>query len=255
MSQAWITSYQFDFPILEFVLQDIILQDWLLSFQIVNTTNTNFPNNQSIMLVKLTSKKWILTIIKFATSSFSSQVQCSTYKSSHLLCLSCCRVVEKCLSAKKVRDAAGVEKIDQSSISLNDKVQQLLDLSQRRTVIKLSSKTFKELVKSQPKNYSVVVMFTALQSHRGCSICKQASDEFNLLANSYRYSPFFSTKMFFAMVDFDEGPDVFQVTSFWRVLLLNLSNRVVYRFSKRIFSKLFRFSKPTTDDHFIIVMK
>ena len=32
-----------------------------------------------------------------------------------------------------------------------------------------------------------------------------------MVANSYRYSQHFSNKMFFAMVDFDEGPDVFQV--------------------------------------------
>jgi len=31
-----------------------------------------------------------------------------------------------------------------------------------------------------------------------------------LVANSYRYSQFYSNKLFFAMVDFDEGPDVFQ---------------------------------------------
>merc|ERR1711872_837684 len=37
-----------------------------------------------------------------------------------------------------------------------------------------------------------------------------ASDEYQLVANSYRYSPAFSNKLFFAMVDFDEGPDVFQ---------------------------------------------
>ena len=110
------------------------------------------------------------------------------------------------VSAKRSKE---VDRADQG-VSLNDKVQQLLELSQRRIVVKLSSKLFRELVRAPPKNYSVVVMFTALQSHRGCSICKQASEEFQLLANSYRYSPFYSSKMFFAMVDFDEGPDVFQ---------------------------------------------
>jgi len=94
--------------------------------------------------------------------------------------------------------------------SLNDKVQQWLDLSQRRTVVKLSNKLFKDLVRSQPRNYSVVVMFTALQAQRGCSICKQASDEFTMLANSYRYSPFYSSKLFFAMLDFDEASESFQ---------------------------------------------
>ncbi len=53
-------------------------------------------------------------------------------------------------------------------------------------------------------------MLTALSGSRGCAICKQASEEFQIVANSYRYSDAFSNKLFFAMVDFDEGPDVFQ---------------------------------------------
>jgi len=117
------------------------------------------------------------------------------------------------VQGRKGRDGAGMtqDKSDISSgLSLNDRVQQLLDLTQRRPVIKLTSKTFKDLVRSQPKNYSVVVMFTALQNHRGCAICRQASDEFSLVANSYRYSQFYSSKMFFAMVDFDEGSEAFQ---------------------------------------------
>ena len=66
-------------------------------------------------------------------------------------------------------------------------------------------------MKNTPRNYSIIVMFTALSSQRQCAICKQAHDEYHLVANSYRYSQFYSNKMFFAMVDFDEGPDVFQV--------------------------------------------
>jgi len=123
-----------------------------------------------------------------------------------LLCTSC-------VQGRKGRDAslAHQDKADLSTgLSLNDRVQQLLDLTQRRPVIKLTTKTFKDLVRSQPKNYSVVVMFTALQNHRGCAICRQASDEFSLVANSYRYSQFYSSKMFFAMVDFDEGSEAFQ---------------------------------------------
>jgi len=95
-------------------------------------------------------------------------------------------------------------------LSLNDRVQQLLDLTARRPVIKMASKGFRELVRTSPKNYSVVVMFTALQSHRGCAVCRQASDEFALVANSYRYSQFYSSKMFFAMIDFDDGAEAFQ---------------------------------------------
>lgn len=96
------------------------------------------------------------------------------------------------------------------SAALQDKVEQLLDLTSKRAVVKLNGNKFRDLVKSGPRNYSMLVMFTALSAQRQCAICRQASDEYHLVANSYRYSQFYSNKMFFAMVDFDEGPDVFQ---------------------------------------------
>jgi len=104
------------------------------------------------------------------------------------------------VAAEKKKDAGG----------LADKVSQLVDLSTKKSVIKLNGNKFRDFVKSSPRNYSIIVMFTALSASRQCSICKQASDEYQLVANSYRWSQLFSNKLFFAMVDFDEGPDVFQ---------------------------------------------
>jgi len=95
-------------------------------------------------------------------------------------------------------------------VALQDKVEQLMDLTAKRAVVKLNGNKFRDFVKSGPRNYSMLVMFTALAAQRQCAICRQASDEYHLVANSYRYSQFYSNKMFFAMVDFDEGPDVFQ---------------------------------------------
>ena len=40
-------------------------------------------------------------------------------------------------------------------------------------------------------------------------LCREADSEFTILANSWRYSQQYSSRVFFAMVDFDEGPDVF----------------------------------------------
>ena len=103
-------------------------------------------------------------------------------------------------TAEKKKDAGG----------LAEKVSQLVDLSTKKSVIKLNGNKFRDFVKSAPRNYSIIVMFTALSASRQCAICKQAADEYQLVANSYRYSQLFSNKLFFAMVDFDEGPDVFQ---------------------------------------------
>ena len=104
------------------------------------------------------------------------------------------------VNAEKKKDAGG----------LADKVSQLVDLSTKKSVIKLNGNKFRDFVKSAPRNYSIIVMFTALSASRQCAICKQAADEYQLVANSYRYSQLFSNKLFLAMVDFDEGPDVFQ---------------------------------------------
>lgn len=40
--------------------------------------------------------------------------------------------------------------------------------------------------------------------------CRPANEEFQIVAQSYRYSSAFSNRVFFAMVDFDEGSDIFQ---------------------------------------------
>jgi oligosaccharyltransferase complex subunit gamma len=112
-----------------------------------------------------------------------------------------------CLLAASAVWAAGKKK---DTGGLADRVQQLTDLSAKRPVIRLNGNKFRDLVKGSPRNYSMIVMFTALSAQRQCAICKQASDEYQLVANSYRYSPAFSNRLFFAMVDFDEGPDVFQ---------------------------------------------
>ncbi|CAG9762065.1 unnamed protein product [Ceutorhynchus assimilis] len=95
--------------------------------------------------------------------------------------------------------------------TLADRVQQLTDLSSKKSVLRFNANKFKDYVKTAPRNYSIVVMFTALASQRQCAVCRQASDEYTLVANSYRYSPAYSNKLFFAMVDFDEGSEVFQM--------------------------------------------
>ncbi|XP_076468515.1 dolichyl-diphosphooligosaccharide--protein glycosyltransferase subunit TUSC3-like [Babylonia areolata] len=94
--------------------------------------------------------------------------------------------------------------------SLGDKVQQLTEWNNKKSIIRLNGDKFRQYVKSPPRNYSVIVMLTALQAQRQCSVCKQANEEYQILANSWRYSQQYSNDLFFTMVDYDEGPDVFQ---------------------------------------------
>lgn len=95
---------------------------------------------------------------------------------------------------------------------LAEKISTLRDMASRKPVIRFNGNKFREYVKGTPRNYSMIVMFTALSSSRQCMICKEAMDEYTVVANSFRYSSAFaSNKVFLAMVDFDEGPDVFQL--------------------------------------------
>jgi len=93
---------------------------------------------------------------------------------------------------------------------LTEKITQLTDWSLKKPVIRLNNERFKHYVKTLPRNYSMIVMLTALSPQRQCAVCKQAHDEFQIVAQSYRYSSAFSNKIFFGMVDFDEGSEVFQ---------------------------------------------
>ncbi|GCB82872.1 hypothetical protein scyTo_0023497, partial [Scyliorhinus torazame] len=92
---------------------------------------------------------------------------------------------------------------------LSEKVGQLMEWANRRAVIRMNGDKFRRFVRAPPRNYSIVVMFTALQPQRQCTVCKQVDEEYQILANSWRYSSSFINKLFFAMVDFDEGSDVF----------------------------------------------
>ncbi|XP_041357228.1 tumor suppressor candidate 3-like [Gigantopelta aegis] len=94
--------------------------------------------------------------------------------------------------------------------SIGDKVQQLTEWNNKKPVIRMNGDKFRHYVKTAPRNYSSIVMLTALQPSRQCSVCKQANEEFNILAHSWRYSQQYSNRLFFIMVDYDEGPDVFQ---------------------------------------------
>uniref|UniRef100_G1QKW7 Magnesium transporter 1 n=1 Tax=Nomascus leucogenys TaxID=61853 RepID=G1QKW7_NOMLE len=54
---------------------------------------------------------------------------------------------------------------------LSEKVSQLMEWTNKRPVIRMNGDKFRRLVKAPPRNYSVIVMFTALQLHRQCVVC------------------------------------------------------------------------------------
>ncbi|PIK48722.1 putative tumor suppressor candidate 3 [Apostichopus japonicus] len=92
---------------------------------------------------------------------------------------------------------------------LGERVKQLSDWGSKRAVIKMNGDKYRQFVRMAPRNYSVIIMFTAMQPQRQCSVCQNVNDEFQIVANSWIYSPSYSNKLFFASVDYDEAPDVF----------------------------------------------
>lgn len=59
-------------------------------------------------------------------------------------------------------------------------------------------------------------------------LTRQANEEYQILANSWRYSSAFCNKLFFSMVDYDEGTDVFQqVKQLHFTLLIHLVQLVM----------------------------
>jgi oligosaccharyltransferase complex subunit gamma len=91
-----------------------------------------------------------------------------------------------------------------------DKLQK--QLSKDGSVLQLDSQAFK-LYTEEPRNYSLVVMFTALDSSVGCEPCWKLKPEFDLVAADF-YSKVGrqseeGKKLFFCSLDFMNGRDAF----------------------------------------------
>merc|ERR1711981_1128504 len=96
---------------------------------------------------------------------------------------------------------------------INEKVQNLHELSKSQGLIKINSDKFDLYVRQRPRNYSVIAMTTALNPARGCSVCGEAYEEYKILYQSYRrfnHDDFMANKVFFILVDYDEAAEVFQ---------------------------------------------
>ncbi|KAF8422666.1 hypothetical protein EV426DRAFT_161850 [Tirmania nivea] len=73
----------------------------------------------------------------------------------------------------------------------------------------LTDKTFEDLT-SGPRNYTALVLLTALDPRFGCHLCKEFQPEFELLAKSWLRKHKDSNGFFFANLDFSHGRHTFQ---------------------------------------------
>lgn len=52
----------------------------------------------------------------------------------------------------------------------------MMEWASKRSVIRMNGDKFRRFVKAPPRNYSVVIMFTALQPQRQCGVCRYETD-------------------------------------------------------------------------------
>lgn len=121
---------------------------------------------------------------------------------------------------------------NERSVGLADKISQLKELSARKGFIKLNSVKFKDFVKWPSRNYSFVIMFTALETHRQCTICKPVYEEFGIVAKSFQLTYGLSDRLFFGVIDFDDGSEIFQK------LQINTAPLIVYFPPKRKMNRI-----------------
>ena len=72
--------------------------------------------------------------------------------------------------------------------ALTDKVSQLMDWSNKKSVVRMDGNKFKTYIKNPPRNYSTIVMLTALQAQRQCAVCR------------YIYTPWVNTLIWLEVI-------------------------------------------------------
>ncbi|CAG8553203.1 11305_t:CDS:10, partial [Acaulospora colombiana] len=94
--------------------------------------------------------------------------------------------------------------------SLEKKVAALEQFSKiNKGVIELDSNLYDEFV-AKPRNYSLIVLFTALEPHINCMPCKEFDPEFRLAAEGWIRSGNELSRLYFGVLDFKNGKEIYQ---------------------------------------------
>ncbi|KAF9158050.1 oligosaccharyl transferase subunit ost3/OST6 [Actinomortierella ambigua] len=93
--------------------------------------------------------------------------------------------------------------------ALASKVNRLSTIASRnRGVVDMTDNIFGEIIAS-PRNYSMVVLFTAMGPEINCVPCKNFDPEFRMVAKGWPKLAD-TTKLFFGVLDFQDGRDTFR---------------------------------------------
>jgi len=58
----------------------------------------------------------------------------------------------------------------------------------KRSVLRFNGNKFRDYVKATPRNYSVIVMFTAMAAQRQCAICRWVTLSYEVVVPLLEYS-------------------------------------------------------------------
>jgi len=88
--------------------------------------------------------------------------------------------------------------------------EQFQDYRSRASPLKLVDSTYDRLTRA-PRDYTVAVLLTALESRFGCALCREFQPEWDLLANSWRKGDRKGeSRLIFGTLDFADGKSTYQ---------------------------------------------
>ncbi|CAG8565593.1 8009_t:CDS:2 [Diversispora eburnea] len=93
--------------------------------------------------------------------------------------------------------------------SLEAKVSALNQFStNNKGVVELDSDLYDEFV-AKPRNYSMIILLTAMEPQINCQPCKEFDPEFRLVAKSWQSSRNEHSRLYFGILDFKKGREVY----------------------------------------------
>lgn len=90
-----------------------------------------------------------------------------------------------------------------------DSYDEFRQLSQRSSPLKLNDATYSSLT-AAPRNHSVAVLLTALETRFGCQLCQEFAPEWEVLGRSWtRGDKAGESRLIFGTLDFADGRETF----------------------------------------------
>ncbi|KAK2762824.1 oligosaccharyl transferase subunit ost3/OST6 [Arachnomyces sp. PD_36] len=83
------------------------------------------------------------------------------------------------------------------------------ELSRLPSPIELDDSAYDDIT-SQPRDYHVVVLLTALEARYGCELCREFQSEWDVIVRSWNKGNQDETKLVFGSLDFSQGKNTFQ---------------------------------------------